>query len=258
MRTVAAGRGLQWIIEAAELSLRNPAMFWGMGAVVGLIAMLPILNFAMVVIAPALIGGIAYAAREQVAGRPVEFPYLFQAFRDSSRLGPMLLLCLPGIVAGVVVVVLIFVFLGGAILAAFSGADGGIAAAGAIVGVVVIGVLALAIGAVVFALQFFAIPRVMFDGVEPFAAMRESLATSLANVGAVVLYALLMLVLVIAITLLSLSILFVFPPLVSLVSGTVAYTLGGLAIYRAYADVYGDAVTSSVVGAGSPPTPPPA
>lgn len=253
MRKVDAGRAVQWIVGAFELSFRNPAMFWGMGALVGLMALLPLVNLALIVIGPALLGGIAYAAREQSEGRPVEFPQLFQAFRSSDRTGPMLLLCLPWIGAAVVVGVLMMLFLGGAILAAFSGAEG--SWVGLVVALLVLLPIGIVLGLLVFALLFFAVPRVLFDGLEAFGAMRESLRIALDNWSAMLVYVVVMFVLMVAVSAVSLLVLFVFPPLVSLVSGAVGYTIGGIATYLAYRDVFGGA---SSVGSPSigPPQPP--
>ena len=54
--------------------------------------------------------------------------------------------------------------------------------------------IAVALMFVIYALQFFAVPRVMLDGVEPFAAMKESLNACLANVGAFIVFGVVLMV----------------------------------------------------------------
>ena len=153
--TVPAGNGLQWLTAGLTLTLKNPGPFALMGLLVAVIALVPVLGgLALILLAPALYGGIMFAAREQEAGRAVDFQQLFQAFREQGKLGKMILLCLPGIAAGIVIVVLGAILIGGAVMAVL-GAGGSESAlgAGAGVGALLFVVLALAIGLVSFALM---------------------------------------------------------------------------------------------------------
>src|SRR6478672_3615136 len=147
---VDAGNGLNWLTEAIGIVFRNPGAFLVMALIVGVINLVPFLgSLAIVVCGPALIGGVVYAARTEADGGKAELGQLFQAFQEPGKVGPMLLLCLPAIVGGALLLV-----------------------------------CGLVVGLAIYAFQFFAIPRVMLDGVEPFAAMKESLAACLANIGA--------------------------------------------------------------------------
>jgi hypothetical protein len=189
---VPAGNGLQWLTGSINLILKNPAPFALMGLLVGVIAMVPILGgLALLILGPALYGGIMYAAREQVAGRKADFPQLFQAFREEGKLGKMMMLCLPGIAAGIVIAVLAVVVLGGALLGAgvssSSNAGAGMAAAFGLGGVLFL-LIALAVGLASYALTFFATPAVMLDSAEPVAAMKQSFQACLANLGAILVY----------------------------------------------------------------------
>ena len=99
------------------------------------------------------------------------------------------------------------------------------------------------------ALMMFAVPRVMFDSVEPFTAMKESLAASLANVGALLIYVIIMFVAA-CLGGVVLGLIPILGPLVLMLALTM---VAGGAVYYAYKDVFGGASAPIV-----PPAPPPA
>ena len=191
-RRVDPGQGIAWLSEAVQLLRRNPAPFALMGLVIGAVLLVPVLGaLAMAVFGPALYGGIMFAAREQEAGRAADFQHLFAAFREPGKLGPMVMLCLPGILGGMLVLMLGVMLLGGALLAAGVGAATDAKALANVsfgFGGVLFLLLALAIGLVSYALVFFATPRVMLEGIEPITAMKESLAACQQNAGAVLVF----------------------------------------------------------------------
>lgn len=196
---VPAGNGLQWLTEAVQIILKNPAAFGLMALIVGVISAVPLLGgLVLLLLGPALYGGIMFAAREQEAGRSAELPMLFQAFREEGKVGRMLMLCLPGVAAAVLISVLAGLLVGGALfgagVAGVSGSDGAALGVGLGLGVLVLGLVALALGLVAFALTFFATPRVMLEGADPVPAMKDSLQACLANLGAVLIYAVVLLV----------------------------------------------------------------
>jgi len=119
------------------------------------------------------------------------------------------------------------------------------------------------VGFVAHALVFFAVPRVMFDDLEPFAAMRESWRAVLANIGAVLLFLVLVLVAYLALWI----VLGWFAVIGQLLIAMVMMPLVPVAMWRAYRDVYGEitqetaAVAPAPPAAGAPgedPPPPPA
>jgi hypothetical protein len=196
---VEAGSGLSWLTEGIRLVFANPVPFLVMGLILAVVNFIPILGgLVLTICGPALIGGIVYAAREQAEGSKAEIAHLFRAFQEPGKIGPMLLLCLPAIVGGAVLLILGLVFglgalLGGGISASTGATGQGIA--GAIGGgFAVMLLIAVALMFLIYALQFFAVPRVMLDGVEPFAAMRESLSACLANLGAFLVFAIILFV----------------------------------------------------------------
>ncbi|MGH8174055.1 MAG: BPSS1780 family membrane protein [Rhodanobacteraceae bacterium] len=246
---VDAGNGVGWLTDSVRLILNNPVAFLVMGLILGVINFVPILGSLVITISgPAFFGGIAYAAREESEGRKAEISHLFRAFQEPGKIGPMLMLCLPAIVGGAILLVLALVFGVGALI------SGGLSAAndsafgwGALGGgVLILCVLALAIGFVIYALQFFAVPRVMLDGVEPFAAMKESLSACMANIGAFLLFGI---VLIVAFIVLGI-VLGLIPLLGWIALGAGGFAVVGCAQYIAWRQVFGGAVASV------PPAPP--
>jgi hypothetical protein len=251
---VPAGNGLQWLTEAVEIILKNPAAFGLMALVVGVIGAVPLLGgLVLLLLGPALYGGIMYAAREQEAGRLAELPMLFQVFREEGKVGRMMMLCLPSVAAVVLVSVLAAVLVGGALFGAgvsgVAGSDGTALGVGLGLGVLLIGLLALVAGLAAFALTFFATPRVMLDAAEPIAAMKDSLQACLANLGAVLLYAVLVLAAALLLALLLSWIPLIGPLLITAVLAPVT----SVAAFVAWRQVYRQAITQEL-----PPAVPPA
>jgi len=194
---VDAGSGLGWLTEAIGLVFKNPVAFLVMGLIMAVINLVPILGgLALTILGPAFLGGIVFAAREEAEGRKAEIPHLFRAFQEPGKIGQMLLLCLPSIVGGAILLVCGLVFgLGALISGGLSAANGTAVGWGAIGGgVVVMGLIAIVLTFVIYALQFFAVPRVMLESAEPFAAMKESLEACLASVGAFLLFGIILFV----------------------------------------------------------------
>jgi uncharacterized membrane protein len=252
-QAVPAGNGLQWLSEAVQLILKNPGPFALMGLLVAVIGLVPLLGgLALLVLAPALYGGIMYAAREQDAGRSIEFQQMFQAFREEGKLGKMILLCLPSIAAGVAIVVLAMVLFGGAILAAIgAGSSETAVGAGLGLGAVLFVPLALAVALASFALTFFATPHVMLGHAEAFDAMKISLKACLANVGAVLIFLILMVGGVIVLTMVLIWI----PLLGQLAITTAIAPVFCVASYLAWRQVYRQDITQEIPATAPPPPP---
>ncbi len=247
---VEASKGIEWIKSAIEIAMKNPGVFIVIALIIGVLGAIPIINLVTVIIGPALYGGFMYAAQKQDRGETPEIGDVFAAFQIPGKIGPMLMLCLPGVAAMVVIVALIFVFVGGAIMAAMSGSSG--ASAAGFGGIALVGLLSLAIALVVGAMMFFSIPRVMLDGVEPIAALKESVSAVLANIGAVLLY-----FVVLFVGFFVLAIVVGWIPLVGalvlMLAGSTVFALGS---YAAYRDVFGAGAPVAMVVPPSPPAPP--
>src|SRR5690606_20736762 len=120
-----------------------------------------------------------------------DFTHLFQAFNAPGKLPKLLVLCLPGIAGGILIGILAVIFIGGALIGAGVSASSNpnaAMAAGMGGGFILFMLLTLAIAVFVYALTFYATPRVMLDNMEAVPAMRESLSACKANIGALALY----------------------------------------------------------------------
>lgn len=185
-RKIDARHGVLWLVHAARLMASQPAPFLLMGAMLSVIGAVPLLGPLVVfLLGPAFNGGIMLAAREQLAGKGARFDMLWAALRQPGKLPPMLALCLPALLAILTGIAFLVVFHGDAItaIAASMEADGKpdaeqLASLASVLPVFLL--LAL----VAYAMVFFAVPRVMLDGVQPLPAMLESLQLCLRNLGA--------------------------------------------------------------------------
>lgn len=249
---VEAGNGIGWLSEAIGLVFKNPAAFLVMGLIVAVINFIPLLGgLVLTICGPAFLGGIVYAAREESRGGKAEIVHLFRAFQEDGKIGPMLLLCLPAIAGGAILLVFGFVFglsalIGGGVAAA-NGTSMGWGALGG--GIVILCLIAVAVAFVIYALQFFAVPRVMLDGAEPFAAMKESFSACLANLGAFLLF-----VVVLGVAFVVLAFVLMLIPLIGWIALVmVATAVFGCAQYLAYRQVYGSAATMPPPAPEAPP-----
>lgn len=249
---VEAGRGIEWLKQSVELVLKNPVAFLVMSLIIVVIAIIPILgSLALLIIGPALFAGMVYAFREEDQGRKADIGMLFRGFQEPGRIGPLIALCIPTVIAVVIAIVLGFLLVGGALLgiagASGVGASGASIGAGLGGGILLFMLLMFLIMLVVYALIIYAIPRVMFDGMEPFAAMKESISASLANIVPLLVYCVVMFVIVLVLGFILAFIPFI-GPLILMVA---LYAVSGAFIYVSYRDVFG-------AGAPSVDAPPPA
>ncbi|MFA5591208.1 MAG: BPSS1780 family membrane protein [Lysobacteraceae bacterium] len=257
IRTVPAGNGLAWLSNGITLMLKNPGPFILMGLIYTIISVVPLLgSLALAIIGPTLYGGIAWAARRQDRGENAEVGDLFRGFQLEGKIGPLLLLCLPGVIAGVVLVILLTVV----ILVSLAGA--GMSAAmespAALIGAMGVGALVLlpvmlALGLLVFALAFFAIPDTMFVSNDAFAAMKQSVRACLANIGAVLLY---LVVFVLALVVVTGILALISSLLAQVLVSLVAVPLAGASMYLAWKDVYADSAAELPPAPPAPETPP--
>jgi len=254
---VDAGNGLNWLMEGIGIVFRNPGAFLVMALIIGVINLIPFLgSLAILVCGPALIGGIVYAARTEADGGKAELGQLFQAFQEPGKIGPMLLLCLPTIVGAAILLVCGVVFGVGALVSGgLSAANGSSLGAGAIGGgVMLLALIGLIVVLAIYAFQFFAIPRVMLDGAEPFAAMRESFSACLANLGAFLVFAIVFTVLCCVA-----GLVLIWIPIIGwIVMAGVGTVILGAALFVAYRQVYGGAADAASTMPPPPaPAPPP-
>ncbi|MCB1561504.1 MAG: hypothetical protein KDI75_10500 [Xanthomonadales bacterium] len=269
-----AGSGVTWLSQGLQLFLKNPVPFAVMGLILGVIGMVPLLGgLVMMILGPALYAGMMSGYRAEAGGGKAEIGNLFAAFQQEGKVVKLLPLCLPGIAAAIVIGIVAGVLLIGAVATA---AGGSVAASqmsspegvmAMMSGVGIIGglialVVFIAVALVAWALLFTAIPRVMFDGVEPFTAMKESFGTVKSNLFAFIGFALVAMIgyAVVAFVLnllLGWSWITSFLPPLLMAAGFTPVIVGGL--YSAYRQLFGGAAVAEAlpeVPAAPPPAPP--
>jgi len=188
-RTVNADRGVGWISDGWTLFMQAPGV-WALLALVSLgvtlvCGMVPLLGgIAMPFISALVSAGMLLAARKQQEGGTIEVGDLF-AILSHTALKPLLLVALIYVALsfGAAIIVFGLFGLGGGAMMLLGGAAGGDnAALAAGVGSVLLGVLVyLAVLVPIMAMYWFAVPLVLFRGLEPWRAMTSSLAAVLAN-----------------------------------------------------------------------------
>ena len=246
MRSVEASRGFEWWKSGFETVFKAPAVFLVMGLAWGI----PIVNFISGLLNPALQAGVQQAARKLDAGQMPEIGDLFSGLQ--SRTGPLIVLCVLPIVFMIVLVILAFVLGGGAVMAAIGSSNNGqinpAALAGMMGSIGLVVLIAIPLGLAVFAMMFFAVSRIMFDNVDTIAALKESLAASMKNVGAMLVF----IACGIAVGIGG-AIFMIIPILGPILFTTLVYPVVAVAAYRAYLDVFQPAVAISSQMAPPPP-----
>lgn len=260
-KRVEPAQAVEWIRAAVRLLLANPAPFLLMGLAMTMIAIVPLLGaLALLIVGPVLYAGLLAAARSQAEGGQADFNQLLEGFRQPGRVGPLIALCLPNVVfmfAVFVVMLMVALTFGAAALRAGGAETLDPARIDPVVlfgsgGLVVLVLLLVPLALATAALLFFALPRVMFDGLEPFAALRESAQATAANFGAFLLTVLTLFFARFAATLILGSLI----PLLGVLMVGAAFTpLIAAVLYVAWRDVFGGGVRDP--SAEDAPAPPP-
>ena len=179
-----ASQGLNWFRQAWTLFTGNAGGWVVLGLsyllisfVLGLVPMLG--GLVLMLINPALLAGLLYAAREQDQGRPIAPGMLFRAFRGDGRLPALLVLGLLQLLVPLLLVPLGMMLMGG--MPGMGHVSGDVPAPEVTLGVLAALLLVLALSLGVILLFLYAVPLVMFDGLEPLAAIRLSLAAGMVN-----------------------------------------------------------------------------
>lgn len=287
---VSASSGANWLVDSAKLIKQAIVPHLSMGGIVGVISALPLISMVLLVINQALQGGIISAMfRQESENREPQIGDLFTAFNQEGKAGPMLMLCIPNII---LMVVFLFIIIVGVIMV-FSGnpdfdfsllseAETDPEAAkelgGAMVGYIgaflLFGLFAILASIVIFFALFTAVPRVMLDGISPFAAMKESLKACLTNWSAMLVYLLVMIFIGIIVGLLMMLVMvpivlvagenaflsFIVQILFSIAFSAAFVPLVSGSMYQAWKDMFPrdthTSVTHEPLGGTPPPAPP--
>ncbi|GAC1622810.1 MAG: hypothetical protein NVS9B10_07170 [Nevskia sp.] len=184
-RTVAAGRGADWIADGYALFRKDAAVWIGIAVLWILLVVAGssasgLVSLALNVLAPVITGGLMLGCEAQRRGEALRIEHLWAGFGDGHA-GPLILLGVFSLVGlllvGLGVVVVLGATVGGALLS-----GGGIESleigVSAILGLLV---TLLLLTPVVMAL-WFAPALVVLHGLEPLAALKASFRGSLRNI----------------------------------------------------------------------------
>lgn len=159
-----------WVVRGWQLFVKNPGM-WIFLTFIGLVvdvilALFPLRllgSLALAVITPALFSGLLYGAAELDNGRSLNVEDLFRGLTDPVKRIPLLKLGVVTVVAAILGLIGLLMFKGGMFLT--------------LIGSLIVAALSVA---VVVAL-IYACPLVMFAGMDPVEAVRNSIDTCRRN-----------------------------------------------------------------------------
>lgn len=129
-----------------------------------------------------------YGAKQAAEGRPVEIAHLFMPLTDEHSRVPMLMLGAILLGLSILLSIAAVIVVGGSVGVSIFGGNGGemndtAVAVGAMgIGMALMFLITLVFGLVTFAALAFAVPLVLFDGIAPVAAVKNSVNASLKNV----------------------------------------------------------------------------
>jgi hypothetical protein len=216
---VRASAGAEWLLGGFGLLKKAPLALGLVGLVFGIVSLLPLLvvnagpalsllaQLVVVVLTPIMLGGMVYAAREVDHDRAARPSQLLQPFREGKALA-MVAQLLPQIAAGLVAMVLLVVMIGPSVLQDLVMAveqSGGQDVDPAVFANFPLGafalwmLLAVLVGVLAYTFTFLFPAQVMLEGTGPFAAMLRSFRACIANIGAFVVFIVLLLIVAIAI-----------------------------------------------------------
>lgn len=230
-RSVNAGQGLVWLQQGWTMFLRNPGT-WVIIALVLLIiqmvlAFIPVIgSLASCLLSPVFVGGLLLGCRALDNGGELRFEHLFAGFSGAS--GP--LVTVGALFAGGMLAIFLITFLvgGGAALTGFAmgRSNAGVGVATAFSGIMLAGLLYLALSIPLLMAYWFAPALVLFKDMRPIDAMKASFSASLNNILPFFIYGIVCFVLmVVAMIPFGLGLLVLFPWLVA-------------SLYASYVDIF--------------------
>lgn len=221
VRKVRPSAGAEWLLGGFALLRRSPFGLGVLGALFGLLAvvlalvamnspgLLMLQQLVMMLLGPLLVAGMVWAAREVDQGRSANPGHLLRGIQDgkTTRLWATLL---PQIGAGLVAIVLLFLVVGPTdlqkLVAAVEQAQGQTTPDASLFADVPVGklmlwlVVAIAVGITAGFFTFTAIPDMMFRDARAFDAMKRSFRACVANLPALIVFFVLLVIAAIAIS----------------------------------------------------------
>jgi uncharacterized membrane protein len=196
-RTVAAGRGWDWIVEAFALFRKQPGIWILTAVVLGVlfivISMIPLLgSFATALLFPIFGGGLMLGCKAQDQGGPLEIEHLFAGFRQKT--GDLVMVGAFNLIGWVIIVFAVVAVIGGGV---FMGVmRGGIEGAGLSIASLLIAMLLVAgLSVPLYMATWFAPALIVLQDMAAGAALKASFFACLRNWMPFLVYSVVLLVL---------------------------------------------------------------
>lgn len=191
-QSLPAGNATAWIGAGWNLFKQQPGM-WILAIIILLVlGIIPIVNLVLTLLGPVVVGGLMIGCRSIEEGNGLEVGHLFAGFREHA--GKLVLVGVFNIVAWMLVMLIIFMLVGGSIFAVqTAGADPAAGAAGAGLAALI----GLALGIPIYMAIWFAPALIALNGMEVAAALKASFFGCLRNMVPFLLYGIVMFVLMI-------------------------------------------------------------
>lgn len=197
-RTVAIGRGFDWITEGFGLFRASP-WIWIINIILfsALSMLLSIVPFigaiAAMILQPVLVGGLLLGCQAQEQGEPLQVDHLFAGFRQNTQE-----LALVGVFSGVAYLaigIVIALFVGGAVGLSALTEQQSLVMGTAMASFALSGLIGLALTVPVAMATWFAPAMVLFGNLKALDAMKASFAACWGNMLPFLLYGVVLLVL---------------------------------------------------------------
>jgi uncharacterized membrane protein len=229
-RGVAAGRGWDWIVAGWEIFKKQPGAWIGLVVVALVIfvvlAIIPFIgSLALAIVGPVFGGGVMLGCRALDQGGELEIGHLFAGFKD--KFGTLAAVGALNLAAQIVIMIIVMLITGASMFSMMGGGgDNPAASVGAVLGMLLGVLIALALMVPVAMAVWFAPALVVLNERGAVDALKESFAGSLKNIVPFLLYGI---VLMIAGFIASIPILLGWLVLGPIIAGS---------IYASYRDIY--------------------
>ena len=202
-RSVTAGHGWTWVVDAWNLFKRQPGIWIGTVIVFFLImialAFIPLLgSLAGFLVGPVFTAGFVYASRELEAGREMELGHLFAGFRE--RFGTLVAVGALYLAASVIAALVAALFTGASAWVLLGGNPDPATPGSAAITILLGALVMLALLLPVFMAIWFAPQLVMFHEYGAPQAMRDSFFACLKNIVPFLVYGVVVLLLALVAT----------------------------------------------------------
>lgn len=182
-RTVGAGRGWDWIVEAFALFRKQPGIWILMTVVLGVvfvvISMIPLLGFlANALLFPIFGAGLMLGCKDLDRGGTIEIEHLFAGFRQKT--GDLVVVGAFNLIGWVIIAFAVFTVIGGGVFMAIM--RGGMQGAGISIAAMLIALLLVAALSVpLYMATWFAPALIVLQNMTPVAALKASFFACLRN-----------------------------------------------------------------------------